>query len=837
MAQTTTITKPCDFCDKRGLPLLLVREAVAPKPGTAPISFEGPIPLGVGVAHYTKRILRTGYLYVYDLARQRWEDYFITADGYYQKLPTVIGPRLAPPTKPYNCPDQGHRPLASCVTISDPDKATIVWIGFSDVRWTPAVRARHECETYRRRHMTEVDVRKALKNVTLPHVRPIAQVSAVVAEYAMDAKKGAALFDWSPFGFDPRIEQSKSLLSTFDAMRRKQGLLVTIGDPAGIVQELALLMARNANLYLQNSEARRNLAASAAINKIEEVIRDNAVLAYAGESQRLAADLLKSNPYAYTANIQFKRHVDATQEVTAEEAKTVADAAWVKYANKFDDGARAKWNKDFQKKLAEYEQAHVLPLAEAHATFITSDLLATYFEVNYDRENAESGAVYTKVYTLCVTATQDKPTCAAVYDKWLVGDPRDQKNLLLQALQFNQTSISDAVGAATTPDGGGIKTGTTVELSWRSIPWDNLLGVYTKALDRLADATHDVVADCVVQNAGPLARLFGRIIDGKYGVRGPTQWIISLIAKEPVVLVKAVATRAEFREMLVKHFSKISAEPLSKAKLRIAINRQMQLLGIKGVKLEGRTERLFMAMPDRVVPASTTPLSAWKAAERMAGHLHTVAEIEALRMTKWQTAISANLRYGVVAAIVQALSLTKLWEDEGKALKDESDDSKFRLMAGVGALSATVVDIIASSLDSRAALKYGAGVTSSAAAIFRTIGRVAGAAAGLFVAFLDFKKAEKAINEKAGLGLITAYSASAFFGGVLSLLMACAPGALTIPIVGLLIFLIIGIGIAIEFMKDNPIQDWLERCPWGVLPNQRYPSMEIEQEQLKLACK
>jgi hypothetical protein len=46
---------------------------------------------------------------------------------------------------------------------------------------------------------------------------------------------------------------------------------------------------------------------------------------------------------------------------------------------------------------------------------------------------------------------------------------------------------------------------------------------------------------------------------------------------------------------------------------------------------------------------------------------------------------------------------------------------------------------------------------------------------------------------------------------------------------------LIGIGVLIEYIKDNPVQDWLERCPWRILPAQRYPDLPTEQAQLKQA--
>ena len=81
----TTPTK-CDFCNKRGLPLLLVRDAVAPIGASAPLAPGLTIELPSSAAHYTKRLLRSGYVNVFDEARKKWETYFVTNDAYFFKV-------------------------------------------------------------------------------------------------------------------------------------------------------------------------------------------------------------------------------------------------------------------------------------------------------------------------------------------------------------------------------------------------------------------------------------------------------------------------------------------------------------------------------------------------------------------------------------------------------------------------------------------------------------------------------------------------------------------------------------------------------------------------------
>ena len=54
-------------------------------------------------------------------------------------------------------------------------------------------------------------------------------------------------------------------------------------------------------------------------------------------------------------------------------------------------------------------------------------------------------------------------------------------------------------------------------------------------------------------------------------------------------------------------------------------------------------------------------------------------------------------------------------------------------------------------------------------------------------------------------------------------------GVFAIPFLGLLFLALIGIAVAIEYFKDNPIEDWLERTIWGTLTPERYPNESVEQ--------
>lgn len=824
-----TSTKKCEFCDKRGLPLLLVRDGVAAAGAGAPRGADLPIDLAASAAHYTKRLIRSGYVNVHDEARKRWETYFVTPEGYFFKLLQTPGVTPVLPVKPFDCPDQGHRAIASCITVPDPKNATKVWIGFSDVLWTEAVRTANEDPAYRKRHMVEIDVKAALAGGKMPHTRPIAQVPAVVAEYAMDEKKGQAAFAWSPFKFAARHGHEEDLIKECEAMRPGKGLIVTLPDPAGIAQELALLMKRNADVFMNNPERKRNLAASGAIEMIRRGVTVQTEVSELTAAEQLANQQMSNNPLGHAFSASTRKQTEDLRNVTAAEAKRAVDNSWKKYAKKFNDSARLAWQTGFDAELKAYDDKYIAPLALSHVAWMKSAALADYFACNYDRANVESGAVYTAVVTHCITATQDKGACSTLYDQWLKGNADDTKNLLLQAMVLNQKAIADAVKGA-----------TTVSIDLRQIPWDNLFATYTTAVKRLSENAHEATAGLIVQIAGPIARALGKVMDGSAGFRAAIM-ATGLISGHPVVVCELVGGKKAFRAFVIRELLRSSGQVLNDNRMRSAVAAELKRQQIHGVPIEGNTRKRWLVLADQKTIRDMPPgLSPKQRAEWLAKSIRTVEAVEGLNLQRWRDVINSKVRFGIVAGIMQAASLTKLIADDEKAMANESDDANYRMWAGVASVAGTTAEVMEHAIVARMGLgmRFGQGIAANSAVFLKLAGK-AGVGAGLVVAALDGIKAYAEFKEGASGLLVAAYVGSAVVGAglTLSIAMAVSLGAAAIPIIGLLVLLLIGIGILIEYIKDNPVQDWLERCPWGILPAQRYSDFATEQAQLQQALK
>lgn len=823
-----TSAKKCEFCDKRGLPLLLVRDAVAPAGAGAPLAPALPIELSSKAAHYTKRLLRTGYVNVFDEARRRWEAYFVTKEGYLFKLLETPGVIAVVPKKPFNCPDEAHRAVASCITVTDPGNASRVWIGFSDVRWTDAVRNANEDVAYRKRHMTEIDVRAVLQGTHTPH-KPIAQLGATIAEYAMDPGLAKANFSWNPFGFESRHGRAERLKQECEAMRPGVGLIVTVSDPAGVAQELAFLMKRNADLFLSARPTdQRNLVASVAIGQIEEAIRIQAQNSEIAAAEQIADQQIEANPIGHWLSESTRARTENIRRVTPLDLERAADTAWKKYAEKYDESARQAWNAPFKQRLEAFDAVFIAPLALNHVAWMQSAALVNYFECNYDSSHPESGAVYTMAFANCIAATEDKKACADLYENWLGGHILDGGNILLRAMVLNQDIAAKAVEDA-----------TAVSISLRGIPWDNIFAAFEGVVGRLNQQAQEGLARLIGEVSGAIAKIFGKVMDGNSGYRAALM-ATSLISGHPIIICTVDGTKGQFRAQLIKELLQASGQDISKNQMARAVKAELHRQKIQGVSMEGNAVKRWVLVADKaVIKSMPSGLSPQARADWLAGSLKKIEEVESLNLHRWRSVINENVRSGMVTGILQALSLTKLFADEEKSLKHDKKDALGRLHAGVAAIVGTTAEAISHALAGRALrLRFGQGLAINPATFLKWSGRVVGLAGGLYVAVLDVDKAKEARRD-GNKGLAVLYYSSAAVGAGLSVALFATQwlAALAVPIVGVLVLLIVGIGIWIEYIKDNPVQDWLERCPWGIFSEQRYADLATLQDQLNKAVK
>ena len=454
-------------------------------------------------AQYGLRLLRSGYVYVFDEARKRWDEYFVTGDSFLTKMPPrTKGIKVQQqPATVFQCARNGVAPLAGVITVRNPKHATNIWIAFSDVEWTASTFEKHHDAAYRERHMQKIAI-NAGKVALQPQTAPLEQVENAVAEFKLDAatvKKYLA--PWVPFLFHSRASQSSMLKQAAQSASPQGGAaLVALLDSVALTAEIDAMMNWRFKAFSGDAKRQRPLAVSQTILQIEEAVRSQALDDEEDAAERIANDMLSQPDLGMLFEGYRKRKIERIEEirtVTPQEAERAQDNAWKAYQLKFDEPAMKAWRKQNDVEMKAFDVHHIAPLAKAHHAWMTSAELINSFECNFDDMCIESGAAYVLTLSLCIGDTQDKAICFDLYSQWLNADTFEKSNLLLNAFALNSKQAKDE-----------IKKSVNVSLDWRGFSWDGLVGAIAETFKgRNEKALEALGTQLVVRTMGPLAKV------------------------------------------------------------------------------------------------------------------------------------------------------------------------------------------------------------------------------------------------------------------------------------------------------------------------------------------
>ncbi|MEX9464355.1 T6SS effector BTH_I2691 family protein [Providencia vermicola] len=193
----------CRFCQRRGLPILPVRPAIMSQHDILPVmpeSIQVPIP-AQGETAYTLRLMRSGYLNIWDEFGNAWINYFVTEGGFFYPLPEngdvpdeVASGKIKP------CIDQPEElAKASLVTLPvmpDGMKNGLFWFAWSEVKWTETIRKQFEDKSHRERYMQPFDMDAWLNTQSTAQTLPLSELENTIADYSQHVKK-SQMWKWS----------------------------------------------------------------------------------------------------------------------------------------------------------------------------------------------------------------------------------------------------------------------------------------------------------------------------------------------------------------------------------------------------------------------------------------------------------------------------------------------------------------------------------------------------------------------------------------------------------------------------------------------------------------
>jgi hypothetical protein len=838
---------PCETCAKEGLPLLLTRYALMPKETGAPTltgQLQDPnlakVSLGQG-AHYGLRLLRSGYVYVYDEARKHFDEYFVTADGFMSKMPPRVWAlkQQHKPATEFRCARNGSAPLAGVITIRNPKHATKVWIAFSNAEWTKALFDQHQDAAHRAKHMRCITITGG-KVAPQPGTAPIEQLQQHVPEFKMGQASAAKAFaKWCPHQYNGRQLGAEPLLKAVRQARPQGGgAIVTLHDPTALAMEIASLMdLRKSNFMHHDSVAKPRFAATA-IASLEHSVKEQAKLEELAAAQSVASDMVVNGGLANLLP-SYQAMVTKVAKVTPGELQKVANDKWRQYTHdrtgkpRFDASRRQAWLDDYNKQFQKLDAEHIAPLAKAHVAWLKHRCMISHLSCNFDSADRESGIAYTATFVDLMKHTLDKQPSYDLYLKWLTAGDFSDDNLAMRALGFNQAELIDK-----------LKQADAAPVDGRAFPSDAVASAIAAFMEKMPATANAQLTALLAGLSGPSLKYWSDFHAGKVGSKAAAA--MAAVTGKQFVRLPITGNRGQFVQAYMRELYRLDPDMRTKPnQLQSAIAKQVQLLAIEGVKMNGHSKLGWYVLLDREVVAGATVknLSGQALANELVQAIRTPQDIQKLDMAR-----AARFRasaYGGATALTGMLMLlnySKLLEDVEKGMSHELAEAKDKLTLGQVAIGGFVAEQLGGALEKvgETPLKNMAGRFGGYMPnILKLTGRFAGFGVGVLLGLWDISKGVDS-GQQGDHGMAIAYLSSGTAAVVVSSVMfGMAMGALSLGPIGWIVLALgvliwLGATLFIESSKDNKRQEWLSRCHFGTGAD-KYPDAQTHIEQYKLA--
>ncbi|MCE3028971.1 T6SS effector BTH_I2691 family protein [Salinicola sp. DM10] len=582
MSSTDSPRPDCSFCGGGGLPILPVRYAVARSDDVGLTAPELPADLAddavsqitlSGGQHYTLRLLREGFLYVFNAARGRWQGYYVTDEGFLSRYiditndellaldPDAPGPldaEINAPVEDDEFPCRGnpeHVYPGRCITVPSAKDATDLYIAFSDDRWTKRVWKEHAANTDGRRDAMRRLSLTQWKGGAADYTRPLNELRNLVAEAnfawvrrqssdtgSSDASQSpevsALSHSLAPINgirddVDGFIEWSQRQAQQGDEKSEMTPALFVLDDPAGVTSDLAALLAERENEFNEQEAIKRPFVTAGIVNALRDGFRERARMQRATKivEERLEHEYYRTYggppgmAHAAKANFErrqkedpaYRQEVEATRlaaykSISESELEEAANDAWGKYGDKLRPGEPDHWMENtYRPQLSDYDKENMQPLASAYVSWLTGNPLLIYLNSRFDDANVESGINFVSVISFVLLGTQSYAPAFKQYVEWLSASEIDNSNLLLRGMCLNQQALVEQIMAASDVDFGAKPNNPA------TLPWGPLIAAYIGLTEDYPDEV-----------ASP-ARMLGHVL-------GPVQSVVAK-AQNPTPLL------------------------------------------------------------------------------------------------------------------------------------------------------------------------------------------------------------------------------------------------------------------------------------------------------------
>ncbi|WP_320534204.1 T6SS effector BTH_I2691 family protein [Robbsia andropogonis] len=486
----STSTENCPNCDKSGLAILPVRYTVVPQTISSAMPADiiglGVMDVPLSAHHYSLRTLREGWLYLFYEKGARgsnyWEAYRVTEDGrlWNHKTP-VPSERKAHAA----CGKRGSAVPMEVIAIEKPEKATKVFIAFSEYPWNKNVFEKYASNAQLRSDRMQVIMPSTwiqtgsgmfgMRKGEAGHATAATQASIdQIVEYQPGLKSDLLAPPAKPITTDadgratddslwaqeatryplyirqtsPSGSASKDLVKLMEEIGKNEGgtphkpMLLALWDGVGIAHELAGFHNDPAGALMRYTSAQTvRVDAAQSIDSAEAAVRSGAALSESAWRQSLMSSALGGYEGMGLMMPGTQEQIDKAGQLTPEEKQAAGDKAWKKYQASLKGGrwpnSFSKWFDQVTDKCEQLQKQRV-PDRDA---WLSADTFRHALN-DYDPNDAGDGMAFTGVIDEAFAGLPATDAGLRIVEKVINNmDPMDERSYFWRAFAYNQTDI------------------------------------------------------------------------------------------------------------------------------------------------------------------------------------------------------------------------------------------------------------------------------------------------------------------------------------------------------------------------------------------------------------
>ncbi|QOE09356.1 hypothetical protein IE322_04610 [Pseudomonas asiatica] len=459
----------CNACERSGLPILLLREAYAPRPDTGrPYRLADDSEIIFHPMHTDQlRLLRQGYVYVL-LDQEIWQAYEVAAEGTLRRFPVSQMPFGPPRSLPKVCATEGHDVIASFINI-DTLLYRKAWIAFANDPWPRSVLDRYrqgiaDSDPGTLARFVEVDLNTARND---PASLGIAMTDSFRfgLEQVLEFSTFSSARFTSVHGFYSRLgrwhETRTHVRNVIQQEQLPNGVLaLTLPDPVGMVMELnAQRTGWVQALQEWRAQPQRHFEyfTSQALLGIRELHAAMAAVQGAEDAQREARQIEQWNDSPIAAKA-YLPPVDIDAQTERNTARKQQDAR-ERLEERYDESARAAFQADYDRELKNW-QSMIDQVGDLYARHYAKRAFQQIGYYDYDATSPVSVEYFIQMMAACLaggpteTLPQEGQPLGITQHIWqqLLEDDR---SLLYQALLAKNQKLMQQVASALSGDDFG----------------------------------------------------------------------------------------------------------------------------------------------------------------------------------------------------------------------------------------------------------------------------------------------------------------------------------------------------------------------------------------------